>query len=85
MLNTEKLTQITQYISTNLPPHLSPFKEEISGYFKIALQNVLAKLDLVTREEFDTQIKILLTTREKLEILENQIKYLEQEEKAGRE
>jgi BMFP domain-containing protein YqiC len=41
------------------------------------LQNTLAKLDLVTREEFDVQSRLLSRTREKLEALEKTIAELE--------
>ena len=41
----------------------------VSGFF--------AKLDLVTREEFDVQRCVLLRTREKLEELEQQVNALE--------
>ena len=37
---------------------------------------VFAKLDLVTREEFDTQQKVLVATRKKLEELELLVKNL---------
>jgi BMFP domain-containing protein YqiC len=41
------------------------------------LEGTLAKLDLVTREEFDAQTKVLARTREKLEQLEKTISELE--------
>lgn len=44
----------------------------------IALQAALARLDLVTREEFDAQTAVLLRTRQKLETLEQQLTRLEQ-------
>lgn len=44
----------------------------------IALQAALARLDLVTREEFDAQSAVLLRTRQKLEALEQQLALLEQ-------
>ena len=78
MLNVEKLGQIVQQVVNDLPAHLVPFKEEIAGHLRVALQNVFAKLDLVTREEFDAQVKVLLRTREKLEALESKIKQLEE-------
>jgi BMFP domain-containing protein YqiC len=43
----------------------------------IALQAALARLDLVTREEFDAQTAVLLRTRLKLEALEQQLTRLE--------
>jgi ubiquinone biosynthesis accessory factor UbiK len=40
---------------------------------EIALQSALAKLNLVTREEFDAQTAVLQRTRQKLEALEQQL------------
>ena len=45
--------------------------------FKAILHATLDKLDLVTREEFDIQQKVLANTRAKLEELEQIIKNLE--------
>jgi hypothetical protein len=44
---------------------------------KAMLTSALAKLDLVTREEFDIQAGVLLRTREKLEALEERVTALE--------
>lgn len=44
----------------------------------IALQAALARLDVVTREEFDAQSAVLLRTRQKLEKLEEELARLEQ-------
>ena len=44
----------------------------------IALQAALARLDLVTREEFDAQAAVLQRTRQKLETLEQELARLEQ-------
>jgi len=41
------------------------------------LQGIFAKLDLVSREEFDIQSEILRQTKEKLVALEKQIEALE--------
>lgn len=43
----------------------------------IALQAVLARMDLVTREEFDAQAAVLARTRAKLEELEAKLAQLE--------
>lgn len=44
---------------------------------KAALGGVLAKMDLVTREEFDIQQEMLIRTREKLAELEARLAALE--------
>jgi BMFP domain-containing protein YqiC len=48
---------------------------------KAMLSAFFARLDLVTREEFDIQRQVLLRTREKLEKLEAQLAELEQRER----
>lgn len=55
------------------PDQLLPKRE-----LHIALQAALARLDLVTREEFDAQTAVLLRTRQKLEALEQELTRLEQ-------
>ena len=44
----------------------------------VALQAALAKLDIVTREEFDAQAAVLQRTRAKLEALEARCAEIEQ-------
>ncbi|MBL8421365.1 MAG: accessory factor UbiK family protein, partial [Dechloromonas sp.] len=42
-----------------------------------AMSGLLAKLDVVTREEFDIQTQVLARTREKLKELEARVEALE--------
>jgi BMFP domain-containing protein YqiC len=44
---------------------------------RATLQATLSKLDLVTREEFDVQTKVLARTRAKIEALEKVVADLE--------
>ena len=50
---------------------------DVEKNLRAVLQGVFAKLDLVTREEFDVQQAVLLRTREKLEALEAKVAGLE--------
>ncbi len=50
---------------------------DIEKNLRAVLQGVFAKLDLVTREEFDVQQAVLLRTREKLDALEAKVASLE--------
>ncbi len=54
----------------------SPAKD-IEKNVKAMLSQGFAKLDLVTREEFDVQSQVLARTREKLEALEARVVELE--------
>jgi hypothetical protein len=51
---------------------------------KAMLSGALAKLDLVTRDEFDIQARLLLRTREKLDALEARVAALESRAVANR-
>lgn len=44
---------------------------------KTALNSALARMDLVTRDEFDAQAAVLMRTRERLEALEQQLMELQ--------
>lgn len=50
---------------------------DLEKNLRALLASAFAKLDLVTREEFDVQRQVLLRTREKLAALEAQVAELE--------
>lgn len=50
---------------------------DLEKNLRALLTSVFARLDLVTREEFDVQRQVLLRTREKLARLESEIAELE--------
>jgi BMFP domain-containing protein YqiC len=58
----------------------SPAKD-IEKNVKALMTQGFAKLDLVTREEFDIQSQVLARTREKLEDLEKRVAELEAKSK----
>lgn len=54
-----------------------PGQQLVQQQMQAVLQQTLNRLDLVTREEFDTQKAVLLRTREKLEALERKLDAME--------
>jgi len=78
MLDPKKLEEIAKQITNAIPPGVRTMAEEAESRVKQVLQAQLAKLDLVTRDEFDVQTQVLLRTREKLERLEQRLNELEQ-------
>ncbi|WP_263143956.1 accessory factor UbiK family protein [Pseudomonas sp. RIT-PI-AD] len=52
-------------------------REEFQTQFKALLQSAFGKLDLVSREEFDSQMAVLARTRARLEALEAKVAELE--------
>ncbi|MDY7220224.1 accessory factor UbiK family protein [Denitrificimonas sp. JX-1] len=53
-------------------------RAEIEAQFKALLQSSFSKLDLVSREEFDSQMVVLARTRARLEALESKVAELEE-------
>jgi BMFP domain-containing protein YqiC len=52
-------------------------RNEFETQFKALLQSGLSKLDLVSREEFDSQMLVLARTRARLEALEAKMAEME--------
>ena len=52
---------------------------EVEAQFKALLQSAFSKLELVSREEFDSQMVVLARTRARLEALESKVLELEQQ------
>lgn len=74
MINNRILDEIAAKIRETLAD--SPAKD-IEKNIKAMLQSGFAKLNLISREEFDVQSQVLLRTREKLTKLEAQVAALE--------
>ncbi|MBP5997036.1 MAG: accessory factor UbiK family protein [Azonexus sp.] len=74
MLDPKTLEEIGNKVSTLLAN--SPAKD-LEKNAKAVVSGLLAKLDLVTREEFDIQSQVLARTREKLKDLEARVEALE--------
>ena len=70
---------LAKRLSEAIPPQLAALKGDVESNFKSVLQSGLAKLELVTRQEFDVQAGVLGRTREKLTALEARLATLEAE------
>lgn len=77
MLDPKFLDDITQRLAGVMPPAAKAVQADMEKNLRAAVQSALAKLDLVTREEFDVQRKVLARSRTKIEQLEKQLAELE--------
>ena len=77
MTKTNFLKSLVTQLSEALPSHIGTLKKDFEKNCHSILSKAFTKFDLVTREEFDTQTKVLLRTRKKVEELESHIKELE--------
>ena len=82
MIDSNFFDNLSKKISEILPGNLNALRDDFTHNLKAVLQNAFAKLDLVTREEFDVQVAVLTKTRAKLEKLEHQLAELEKKRKA---
>jgi BMFP domain-containing protein YqiC len=77
MIDTKFIDDLARQISGHIPAGVRELQQDLEQNIRSVLQNALAKLDLVTREEFDVQTRVLARTREKLEQQEKIIAALE--------
>ena len=82
MFDPKQFDDLAKKLFAILPDNFQNLDKEIQQKFKEILQAAFARLDLVTREEFDVQTKVLARTREKLENLEDQVERLLKEKTA---
>ena len=81
MLDPKQFEDIAKKLFSALPTSMQNLEKEIEQKFKDILQATFAHLDLVTREEFDVQTKVLARTREKLDALQMQVDVLIEQNK----
>ena len=72
------VNQFIKQFNQSFVPGAQALGDEEQMHVRAAMTKALQKMDLVTREEFDTQQAVLLRSREKLDALETQISDLEE-------
>jgi BMFP domain-containing protein YqiC len=77
MIDLKSIDDLARRLSELVPPGLKDARADIEQNMKATLQAGLARLDLVTREEFEVQRAVLLRTREKIDALERTVQVLE--------
>jgi ubiquinone biosynthesis accessory factor UbiK len=76
-METLRIEEIARRLMDNLPPALRATQRDLESNFRAVLRASLGKLDLVTREEFDVQSRVLERTRARLEALEARVRAME--------
>jgi len=77
MIDARVLDEIAESVAKLLPPGAAELKQDLERNAKAAVQGGLERLDVVSREEFDIQTKVLARTREKLTDVEARLAALE--------
>ncbi len=84
MFKTEKIDEVIKQFTRLLPDDLQQARQDIEKNMKAALSASLARMDLVTRQEFDVQSELLAKTRSLLQDLEAKVARLEAEQETGK-
>ena len=80
MIDATKIDELVRKLTAAIPPGLKEFEAEARKQFRAVLESGLSKMDLVSREEFDIQVKVLDKTREKIDKLEQRLAEFDQTE-----
>ena len=80
MIELKKIEEIVGNITKALPAGTNQVHAELRDNVRVVIESAFARMNLVTREEFDAQTALLRRTREKLEELEAIVAAMEEEE-----
>ena len=76
---TKKVEQILSEVSKIIPDDFQNIRQDIENNLRASLTASLARMDLVTREEFDVQTALLQRTRAQLDRLEEKLAAMEKQ------
>jgi ubiquinone biosynthesis accessory factor UbiK len=72
-MDTPRIDEIARRLLESVPPGLRAMQRDLESNFRAVLRASLSKLDLVSRDEFDAQVRVLERTRARLEELERRL------------
>lgn len=79
------MEETVRQLLADLPASLQALRGDLEAHFQRALQSGLKRLDLVSREEFDAQARVLERSRALIDALAARVRALEEKQgNAGR-
>lgn len=76
-METPRIDEIARRLLETVPPGLRAVQQDLENNFRAVLRSSLTKLDLVSRDEFEAQARVLERTRARLEELERRVAQME--------
>jgi ubiquinone biosynthesis accessory factor UbiK len=76
-MNSGGLDDLARRLADSVPPALRSLGQDLEANFKAVLRAQLARLDLVTRDQFEVQSALLLRTQTALAAMEERLKEIE--------
>lgn len=83
-MDSKLIEDMARKLAETVPPGVRALQADMEKNFRALLEAGLTKMNLVTREEFDVQQRVLERSREKLTALEAKVAELEQKAAAGK-
>ena len=77
-MDKSQVEQMIQRLLEGMPASLQAMRSDLEAHFQRVLQSGARRLDLVSREEFDAQAKVLERSRALIGELEARVKALEE-------
>lgn len=72
-----RIEDLVRRLMESIPPGVRGLQNDLESNFRAVLRANLARLDLVARDEFTAQTRVLERTRARLEELERRVAELE--------
>jgi BMFP domain-containing protein YqiC len=76
-MSDNRIEDLARRLLESLPPALRSVQQDVESNFRAVLRANLSRLDLVARDEFDAQARVLERTRAQLAELERRLAELE--------
>jgi BMFP domain-containing protein YqiC len=76
-MDSMRIDEIARRLFESVPPAVRTVQKDLENNFRAVLRASLTKLDLVARDEFDAQVRVLERTRARLEELEKKVAALD--------
>jgi ubiquinone biosynthesis accessory factor UbiK len=76
-MDSMRIDEIARRLFESVPPAVRTVQRDLENNFRAVLRASLTKLDLVSRDEFDAQMRVLERTRTRLEELEKRVSELD--------
>jgi len=73
MLDLRMIDELTRKLGEALPPGVNQARDEVERRFRSVLTGAFERMNLVSREEFEAQCRVLGETRAKLAELEERL------------
>lgn len=73
MLDLRMIDELTRKLGESLPPGVNQARDEVERRFRSVLTGAFERMNLVSREEFEAQCRVLEETQAKLAELEERL------------